>query len=278
MAKKSQKTLETVTKENTAIDQSHKKLFLWFCVVLPIAVYHGLQFLHSMLADFVEETVFSNSGEFLFAMLLNVFQTVIDFSKMIAPFVALGILFVRMTRRYGSRLTKIGATVYPVCVLVSYTAAIWMTAYFEYLNSAAVGYHAINILLNWILDLCALGAGVGAIILCRAKVWKREDLTPKEEWLPRKRNFCLRSVMWVTLAMSAVRLLVCLYTTVSALIAEGTPQNAGEVWELSSPYLTLAAQTLIGYLIMVQIVRSAQQKEPVEEKPFSCPWRIAKKK
>ncbi len=279
MAKKAQNaSFQLPHQENAPLDQGHKKLFLWLCVAVPIAVYHGLQFLHSLLAEFVEETVFSNAMEFLFAMLLVAFETVIDFGKMIAPFVLLGILFVRMTRRYGSRLTRLGAYLIPICLLLPYTAAYWQTAYFEYLDSAAFGYHTINILLNWILELCAIGAGAVTISTQRAKIWKRDDLDPNKEYLPRKSNFCLRSLLWVTLAMSAVRAMLCLFTTVSYLVGIGAPQNASEVWTLLSPYILLIAQAVVGYLIMVQIVSDAQSKEPIEEKPFSCPWRIAKKK
>ncbi len=275
LAKK--ESLTALDTQKSPLDRRHIWLYFLLVVGLPILTHHVLQFFYVAFERKLYFTLYNETGEFVLSLLLSCFEVLINFLKSLAVFCALGLLASRMVRAYGSRKTKIGVACLPIALLLPYLSAYWLTAVFEYLTSDQIGYHTLNIALNWILDLLIIGFGVLVIYLRRAQIWKREETDPKDEWLPRKTNPCLCTLFYVTLTSFCVRLIVTFVDTVTLLTDVGAPQDFSEVITLILPYLLLIAQHLVGYLVMAQITRADAKIMPKEEKAFSRPWMLKKK-
>ncbi len=271
------RTKEDAAVQGYAFDKQHIWLYFLLVVAMPIVTHHILQFFYVGFERKLRDTLYTETGETVFSMLLGCFSVLINFLKSIAVFVVVGLLAVRMVRAYRSRLTKIGVIALPFALLIPYLASYWLGAVFQNLNSLTAGYLTVNIVANWLLDMAIVGLCVLVIVTRRAKIWKREELDPKDEWLPRKSNPCLKTALYLTLTSFAVRLVVCMVTTISDVVNAGAPDGFSEVVELFYPYFLLTAQHLVGYLILAQIMRAAQRLQPVQEKPFSRPWMVKKK-
>jgi hypothetical protein len=271
---------ESVTEigtQKSPLDRRHILLYFLLVVGLPLLTHHVLQFFYVGFERKLAFTLYNETGELVLSFLLGCFDVLINFLKSIAVFAALGLLASRMVRAYGTRLTKIGVACLPIALLLPYLASYWLTAVFQYLNAERIGYHTLNIALNWFLDLAIIGFGVLVIYLRRAQIWKKEETDPKDEWLPRKTNPCLCTVLYVTLVSFTVRWIVSLINTVALLSEAGAPQNFSEVTTLVFPYLLLLAQHLVCYLVMAQIARADARTMQKEERSFSRPWMLKKK-
>lgn len=238
---------------------------LCMAVLLPLCNLFGLQALYQAGWREFAYGMLTGGGKTLLYVLLEILTVVIDLGKALPLFFVLATLCLRGVYVPKNRRTKRGLWIaMAALLLLPYLSSLLLASVFDTtLSGSDLLFLSLSALLNWAMDWVVVCLAMR--FLHRAPHTACREAATRTEVLPRRENAFLRLLYRVTLASFFVRLTLCLFTTVTDLLSIGAPRNLSEVATLLSPYLSLAAQTIIGYLFAVLVcgeqLRAAMRKK-----------------
>ncbi len=245
----------------------HHLLWLLLGVIaLPTVNLFGLQALYEWgwMKYAYSMGALTETGENVVFFLLDMLGVVINCAKVLPLFVVLGLGAVRLLRSEEGvrRTSRKGLVIALACLLLlPLLSSFFLAAVFDVtLAFEDLVYLLFNALLNFAVDgLILLLCG---LCVCRVRRAGNDCLAGSAtlRLRPTKQEPFLRLLLRLTLYSACVRLLLCVLSTVFDLLSIGAPQNLFEVWTLIFPYIILAAQSVMGYLLMVWIAQGTAKR------------------
>ena len=258
----------TASLDGHSYNRHHLIWLLSGVLALPAVNLFGLQALYEWgwMEYAYSMGALTKTGENVVFFLLDMLSVIINCAKVLPLFVVLGWGAVRLLRseKEVRRATRKGLVIALACLLLlPLLSSFFLASVFDVtLATEDFIYLLLNALLLFAVD------GV-ILLLCGFSV--RRARRAGDDCLaasgtaglrPTKQEPFLRLLLRITLYNAGVRLLMCVLSTVFDLITIGAPQNLFEVWTLGFPYIMLALQSVMGYLLMVWIAQGTVQKNP----------------
>lgn len=253
----------------SALRHRHGVLICMFALVIPILTHHLLQGVYVAIEVWYTRAALNDTGEFLFAALLEILWLIIGFCKALSLLGVIGVYAMnRLRLPKDARRQRWMRWLLPV-LLLPYLASYWLAFAFDDPHWEDLGYLSLTILSNWALDLLVMAI---ALLLIRryARGYRtQQELSPQGRILPRRSSSpLLRLFLWVTVASFAVRGAITLWNTV-LLIANGYASTVSDAWySVIYPWLLLIAQHLMIYLLLVWVAHDTEKIFPAEQDRF----------